>query len=134
MSLRDARAFRVLKGLVYVTTHDEDLERIYRGDRIGAAVESERYDEGDTVPAGRMPARSVDVLEGKGVIEAIEEAPAPDATDAARAAAAEASLDLALVTGTGSGGRVTLPDVQAYLAALGTGTGPAATDSQEATL
>lgn len=123
MSLRDERSFRVLKGPVFVTTHDEDLERIYRGDRIGSGVAVERYHEGGTIPAGRMPTQSVAVLEGKGVIEAIAGAAGPDATDAARAAAAEASLDLALVTGTGAGGRVTLPDVQAHLAAQDAGTG-----------
>ena len=40
----------------------------------------------------------------------------PEATEAARSKALEMDLDLSAITGTGAGGRVTLPDVEAALA------------------
>jgi pyruvate/2-oxoglutarate dehydrogenase complex dihydrolipoamide acyltransferase (E2) component len=45
--------------------------------------------------------------------------PEPDATDAARKLAQEHKLDLAAMKGTGSGGRITVGDVQAALDAQG---------------
>jgi pyruvate/2-oxoglutarate dehydrogenase complex dihydrolipoamide acyltransferase (E2) component len=42
--------------------------------------------------------------------------PPPNATDAAKALAAECGVDLALVTGTGADGQITKPDVKSYIA------------------
>ena len=111
MSLRDPRAFRVLSGSIFVVSSDEQLERIYRGDRLGGTMLTDRYNEGDVVPAGQMPRTSVSVLIGRGRIEPVAEP--PTATPAAAALADAKGVDLASVPGE----RVTVGDVRAYLAA-----------------
>ncbi len=58
-------------------------------------------------------------------------ATALNASDAAVALAAEHDLDLADVTGSGAGGKVTQPDVQKHLASLGVTDDDAAGDTAE---
>jgi pyruvate/2-oxoglutarate dehydrogenase complex dihydrolipoamide acyltransferase (E2) component len=71
-------------------------------------------------PAGavvEVPEGSRVWLIGCGYIEPTNEAPeAPAMTPAAAAAIAEHGLDTAAIRGTGSGGRITLGDVEDHLA------------------
>jgi pyruvate/2-oxoglutarate dehydrogenase complex dihydrolipoamide acyltransferase (E2) component len=63
--------------------------------------------------------RSVQAIRTTGTIQATQELPSydagPDATDAAKALAAEHGVDLANVTGTGSESRITKDDVAAHI-------------------
>lgn len=116
MSLRDPRAFRVLVGDLLVPTDDEQLQRIYRGDRLGSSLLSERYSTGDTIPADVMPSRSVSGLIGRGRIEPVAGPPA--ATAAATELARVAEVELGTITPSGKGGKVTAGDVRSHLDAL----------------
>lgn len=80
-----------------------------------------RYEQGAVVT---VPEESRDWLLGLGLISAggdhlgSEQPTGPAMTEAAAAAIAEHGLDAELITGTGSGGRITKGDVDAWLASL----------------
>ena len=88
-------------------------------DRVAApwiSIGGHRHEFGAVVG---VPAESRSWLLSQGLIEpTAEDAPPPDATAAALAPLAEHGFDVMDVEGTGSGGRVTLPDVEALIRSL----------------